>query len=200
MSITTVIFIFVIAGSFFTLAKQYPPKFVPLDQASSSSKTQNTSVEGYTRPGSIPPDTSQDQGGAKQIDLLAELSQEEQQLLQQRFDQAASLLHAGQYEYAITALKHVVKIQPKMPEAYVNFGYAYLGLKQYQASAVSFSRAIELRPNQVNAYYGLAEALEKGAQQQAFVGNLSGGERNRVQLAKLVKAGGNFMILDGASS
>jgi len=36
----------------------------------------------------------------------------------------------------------------------------------------------------------------KGAQQQAFVGNLSGGERNRVQLAKLVKAGGNFMILD----
>ena len=36
----------------------------------------------------------------------------------------------------------------------------------------------------------------KGAQQQALVGNLSGGERNRVQLAKLVKAGGNFMILD----
>lgn len=36
----------------------------------------------------------------------------------------------------------------------------------------------------------------KGASQQAFVGNLSGGERNRVQIAKLVKAGGNLIILD----
>ena len=31
----------------------------------------------------------------------------------------------------------------------------------------------------------------KGQSQQAKVGNLSGGERNRVQLAKLLKAGGN---------
>jgi ATPase subunit of ABC transporter with duplicated ATPase domains len=36
----------------------------------------------------------------------------------------------------------------------------------------------------------------KGAQQQAFVKNLSGGERNRVQLAKIVKASANFLILD----
>lgn len=36
----------------------------------------------------------------------------------------------------------------------------------------------------------------KGAMQQALVGNLSGGERNRVQLAKLLKAGANFIILD----
>jgi ATPase subunit of ABC transporter with duplicated ATPase domains len=35
----------------------------------------------------------------------------------------------------------------------------------------------------------------KGGQQQAFVGNLSGGERNRVQLAKLLKAGANLIIL-----
>ena len=40
----------------------------------------------------------------------------------------------------------------------------------------------------------------KGGMQQARVGNLSGGERNRVQLAKLVKAGGNFMILDEPSN
>lgn len=36
----------------------------------------------------------------------------------------------------------------------------------------------------------------KGGQQQAVVGNLSGGERNRVQLAKILKAGANFLILD----
>ena len=47
-----------------------------------------------------------------------------------------------------------------MPEAYVNMGFAYLGLEQYQTAAAAFSRAIDLRPNQVNAYYGLAEAFE----------------------------------------
>ena len=36
----------------------------------------------------------------------------------------------------------------------------------------------------------------KGGQQQAKVGNLSGGERNRVQLAKLLKSGANMIILD----
>lgn len=35
----------------------------------------------------------------------------------------------------------------------------------------------------------------KSAQQQAIVGNLSGGERNRVQLAKLLKTGANLIIL-----
>lgn len=39
----------------------------------------------------------------------------------------------------------------------------------------------------------------KGAQQQQKVGNLSGGERNRVQLAKILKAGGNMIILDEVS-
>jgi energy-dependent translational throttle protein EttA len=40
----------------------------------------------------------------------------------------------------------------------------------------------------------------RSAQQQALVGNLSGGERNRVQLAKILKAGGNFIILDEPSN
>jgi sulfate-transporting ATPase len=36
----------------------------------------------------------------------------------------------------------------------------------------------------------------KGADQQKKVGTLSGGERNRVQLAKLLKEGGNLLLLD----
>ncbi|HSU40813.1 MAG TPA: energy-dependent translational throttle protein EttA [Polyangiaceae bacterium] len=36
----------------------------------------------------------------------------------------------------------------------------------------------------------------KGADQQKKVGSLSGGERNRVQLAKLLKEGGNLLLLD----
>jgi sulfate-transporting ATPase len=36
----------------------------------------------------------------------------------------------------------------------------------------------------------------KGSDQQKKVGNLSGGERNRVHLAKLLKEGGNLLLLD----
>lgn len=36
----------------------------------------------------------------------------------------------------------------------------------------------------------------KGADQQQKVGNLSGGQRNRVHLVKLLKAGGNVLLLD----
>jgi len=36
----------------------------------------------------------------------------------------------------------------------------------------------------------------KGAQQQQTIGTLSGGERNRVHLAKLLRSGGNVLLLD----
>lgn len=154
ISITAVIAIFVIGSGFLTLAKQNPPQYVDFRSIQSASK-----VQGYTRPKSAQA-TTQQQTGAKQINLLEGLSQKDAQLMQQRFDQAASLLHAGQFEYAIKALDQVIKIQPRMPEAYVNMGFAYLGLEQYQTAATAFSVAIDLRPNQVNAYYGLAVAFE----------------------------------------
>ncbi|WP_455222501.1 tetratricopeptide repeat protein [Kaarinaea lacus] len=154
ISLFAVIFVFMIGSGFISLAKQYPPKYVNFQ--SLESKPQ---LHGYTRP-KTGQATSPEQSGVKQINLLEGLSQQDAQLLQQRFDQAASLLHAGQFEYAITALDQVIKIQPRMPEAYVNLGYAYLGLEEYQTAANAFSKAIDLRPNQVNAYYGLAEALE----------------------------------------
>ena len=40
----------------------------------------------------------------------------------------------------------------------------------------------------------------KGAQQQKKVGQLSGGERNRVHLAKLLKEGANVILLDEPSN
>jgi ATP-binding cassette ChvD family protein len=36
----------------------------------------------------------------------------------------------------------------------------------------------------------------KGSQQQQLIGELSGGERNRVHLAKVLKSGGNVLLLD----
>ncbi|HYM35312.1 MAG TPA: ATP-binding cassette domain-containing protein, partial [Steroidobacteraceae bacterium] len=36
----------------------------------------------------------------------------------------------------------------------------------------------------------------RGTQQQQLIGELSGGERNRVHLAKVLKSGGNLVLLD----
>src|SRR6201997_1919069 len=40
----------------------------------------------------------------------------------------------------------------------------------------------------------------RGAQQQQLIGDLSGGERNRVHLAKVLRAGGNVLLLDEPSN
>lgn len=80
--------------------------------------------------------------------------------LRQRFDQAVVMLHAKQYDHAIAALHRVLELAPGMPEAHVNMGYAFLGLEQADKARSFFASAIELRPQQANAYYGLALAEE----------------------------------------
>ncbi|MCB1924119.1 MAG: tetratricopeptide repeat protein [Gammaproteobacteria bacterium] len=78
----------------------------------------------------------------------------------ERFQQAAIMLHAGQYLYALEALERVITLAPAMPEARVNAGFALLGVEQHARAAAQFRHAIDLRPGQTNAYYGLAVALE----------------------------------------
>lgn len=81
--------------------------------------------------------------------------------LRARFEQAVVMLHAKQYDHAITALHRVLQLAPAMPEAHVNMGYAFLGLQQADAARSFFQSAIELRPQQANAYYGLALVEEQ---------------------------------------
>lgn len=77
-----------------------------------------------------------------------------------RFQEAVIMLHAKKYDYAITALHRVIELAPRMPEAYVNMGFALLGMKKYKAASDFFNVAIEIRPYQGNAYWGLAVSLE----------------------------------------
>jgi energy-dependent translational throttle protein EttA len=55
---------------------------------------------------------------------------------------------------------------------------------------------LELGERTVNSRAYTAGFNFKGSAQQARVGTLSGGERNRVHLAKLLRAGGNLLLLD----
>jgi len=55
---------------------------------------------------------------------------------------------------------------------------------------------IQLGDRKINARAYLARFNFRGPQQQKKVGQLSGGERNRVHLAKLLRSGGNVLLLD----
>ncbi|MCF6299150.1 MAG: tetratricopeptide repeat protein [Thiomicrorhabdus sp.] len=80
--------------------------------------------------------------------------------IEQRFNQAVIMLHSKQYDNAIKALHRVLELAPRMPEAHVNMGYAFLDGGNAKAARDFFASAIELNLNQLNAYYGLAMASE----------------------------------------
>ncbi|HEY6863322.1 MAG TPA: tetratricopeptide repeat protein [Burkholderiales bacterium] len=97
-----------------------------------------------------------------------------------RFDQGVVMLHAKQYDHALTAFHRVLELEPAIPEAHVNTGYALLGLKRYDAARDFFESATELRPGQANAYWGLAVALEALGDKPGAIGAM----RTFVHLSK----------------
>lgn len=76
------------------------------------------------------------------------------------FQQGVAMLHTRRYDLASVSLHKLLQIAPRMPEAHVNMGFAQLGLARYAIAEDFFHTALELRATQVNAYYGLAMALE----------------------------------------
>lgn len=82
------------------------------------------------------------------------------QEIHQRFQQGVVMLHAKQHEHAMTAFHRVLELDPAMPEAHVNMGFALIGLERHGAARDFFESALALRKEQLNAYYGLAVALD----------------------------------------
>ncbi len=80
--------------------------------------------------------------------------------IDRRFKQGVVMLHTREYEHAMTAFHRVLQLAPTMPEAHVNAGFALIGLKRFKEALAFFDAAIDLRRGQVNAYYGMAVALE----------------------------------------
>ncbi|MCB9735426.1 MAG: energy-dependent translational throttle protein EttA [Deltaproteobacteria bacterium] len=94
-----------------------------------------------------------------------------------------------------------VKIGETVKIAYVNQDRSTLDdTKTVWAEISQGAEVIEIGKRQVNsrAYCGFFNF--KGADQQKIVGDLSGGERNRVHLAKLLIEGGNVILLDEPSN
>ncbi len=126
------------------------------------------SVKGYTRPDKDPFKDDSKNVIPEGVSLEGEPSREPVKLsakqikdVRKRFEQAVVLLHAKQYGFAINALDHILTITTELPKVYVNMGFAYLGLKDYVSAESAFERALELRADQANAYYGMAIVLEE---------------------------------------
>lgn len=108
----------------------------------------------------------------ERVSRIEHQQQMQQAEVKKRFEQAVVMLHARQYDHAITALHRVLELAPRMPEAHVNMGFALLGLGRGDAARSFFQGAIELRPGQANAYYGLAMADEIRQDYEAALGGM----------------------------
>jgi sulfate-transporting ATPase len=81
--------------------------------------------------------------------------------------------------------------------AYVDQSRAELDPKNSVWKEISGGRdLIELGKKEINSRAYCSWFNFRGSDQQKLVGQLSGGERNRVHLAKVIKSGGNLLLLD----
>lgn len=106
------------------------------------------------------------------VTRLEHQNQMQQREVRQRFEQAAVMLHARQYDHAIAALQRVLELSPRLPEAHVNMGYALIGLQRYDEARGFFETATELNPQQGNAYYGMALVHEAKGDYESALGNM----------------------------
>jgi hypothetical protein len=77
-----------------------------------------------------------------------------------RFSSGVVLLSGRNFDLAANEFHRVLELAPKMPEAHVNMGFALLGTQRYAVAKDFFTTAININTGQLNAYYGLALALE----------------------------------------
>jgi energy-dependent translational throttle protein EttA len=89
-----------------------------------------------------------------------------------------------------------LKVGETVQLAYVDQGRELDAEKTVYDEVSGGSDVIQVGKREINTRGYLSSLNFRGADQQKKVGNLSGGERNRLHLAKLLKSGGNLLLLD----
>jgi len=119
------------------------------------------------------PDTNK-----QQVSVEAALPADSEIMTQ--FNSAVNALRERRYWQSIEGFRAVLNQAPTMPEAYVNIGFAHLELKHFELAKQAFNTALELRADQINAYWGLAVSLEGLCEIAVAIGAM----RTFVHLAK----------------
>ncbi len=89
-----------------------------------------------------------------------------------------------------------LKVGETVQLAYVDQGRELDGAKTVYDEVSAGQDMIQVGKREINTRGYLSSFNFKGADQQKQVSKLSGGERNRLHLAKLLKSGGNLLLLD----
>jgi energy-dependent translational throttle protein EttA len=80
--------------------------------------------------------------------------------------------------------------------SYVDQGRELAGARTVYDEVSDGQDTIQVGKRELNTRAYLASFGFRGADQQKLAANMSGGERNRLHLAKLLKSGGNLLLLD----
>ena len=89
-----------------------------------------------------------------------------------------------------------LKVGETVTLAYVDQGRILDGSKTAYQEVSGGQDEIQVGNREINSRAYLSQFNFRGTDQQKKVGDLSGGERNRLHLAKLLKSGGNVLLLD----
>lgn len=76
------------------------------------------------------------------------------------FNAGIEAFKQGNAHAAMVAFESATKLRPSSSQAHVNLGFALVEMKVWERARDHFTRALQLNPDQFNAYYGIAEALE----------------------------------------
>jgi ATP-binding cassette ChvD family protein len=91
----------------------------------------------------------------------------------------------------------VIRVGPSVKLAYVDQSRHSLNDKKTVFEEISGGQDVIRVGNYETAARGYVGRFNfRGTQQQQLIGELSGGERNRVHLAKVLRSGGNVLLLD----
>jgi Tfp pilus assembly protein PilF len=94
---------------------------------------------------------------------------------------AVAAMKAGQYDEAIAKYNDVLAVAPTCAECHYNIGVSYMNKKDYAKAEEAFKKTIELKPDSVDAYTGLAglyntqKKFDLAAEASAKAVQLSGG-------------------------
>jgi energy-dependent translational throttle protein EttA len=89
-----------------------------------------------------------------------------------------------------------LKIGDTVVMSYVDQGRELAGARTVYDEVSDGQDTIQVGKRELNTRAYLASFGFRGADQQKLAANMSGGERNRLHLAKLLKSGGNLLLLD----
>lgn len=102
------------------------------------------------------------------------------------YAEAAALANAGKYDESIAKFTEVIASVPKCTECYAGIGAAAREKKDYPAAEAAYKKALEIDPNYIDAYSGLANiyndqkkftearAMSEEANKRATVGGGAG--------------------------